>query len=388
MGARELSKRLILLADDSVRMHRAVAIGLKDQPYELLSCDNGADALRLAKEKKPSVVLADLDMPGLNGLELLHQVRQDPSLQRIKVVLLCNSLEPVDEEALRKANPDAKLWKPFEPAALVALLQTLLKSEIRESSEPTVAIPSRPKVPLPKKAEGLLKVSDAPTDPVLSPATSSAESPDEADIARDMTFETFRVAAQSQEPLEKPVQKPSQDEPEFQPQSAFLAPDDLEPAASFESPISSHQAAENLSSHENLWGFSNPQSLSPVANDDVDPNIDLPRFEESDDYQIVTNPEIFVDQEDSVPNPTESTWSHEAPESKPIPPDTESVYTHWAADFQSAPAASAEPTSSVADVSQIKELIRKEFDSQFRQELRSLLKEELQLVLKELGESV
>ena len=122
------SSAKILLADDSVTMHRAVGLGLKKEPFEILYCDNGQDALRITKEQRPLIVLADLDMPGLTGAELCKAIKEDPELAAdSKVILLCGSFDQVDEKELEAIPADARLWKPFESHVLVSMIHTLLK---------------------------------------------------------------------------------------------------------------------------------------------------------------------------------------------------------------------------------------------------------------------
>jgi hypothetical protein len=172
------------------------------------------------------------------------------------------------------------------------------------------------------------------------------------DIARDMTFETFREAAQVQE-----HSHPSE------PSHFSTAP-------------SAPEATENLSSGEDLWGVSAASSLN-------DTPIDLPRFEEADEYQIVTNPEIFVPQDGDSEAPAAAAVS--APE---MVAPTDEVLSRWASDFSQQPQAQQSQTQLAPSGNEdLKEWVRQEFESKFREELRQLLKEELNAVLKELGES-
>src|SRR4051812_5997265 len=96
----------VLLADDSPIMHKAVSLALKKGSYELLTCDNGQDALRLTEEESPDVVLADLDMPGLTGIELCQAIRKNSALAATRLVLLCGSFDQVDEAHLDRAQAD------------------------------------------------------------------------------------------------------------------------------------------------------------------------------------------------------------------------------------------------------------------------------------------
>jgi DNA-binding response OmpR family regulator len=149
----------ILLADDSVTMHRAVSLALKKENYDLICVDNGKDALRLIYEHRPSVVLLDLDMPERTGIEVAREIRDDANLAKTQIVLLCGSFDEVNEKDVEKAPVDARLWKPFESHVLLAMLKTLLsarstpasKTDTHEAADPTAPIAeSKPPIPTPK----------------------------------------------------------------------------------------------------------------------------------------------------------------------------------------------------------------------------------------------
>jgi CheY-like chemotaxis protein len=132
------SPKKIVLADDSVTMHRAVKLGLKKEPFDVLCCDNGQDAWRIVKVEKPDVVLADLDMPGMTGAELCQKIKNDPELAHIPVILVCGSFDQIDEKHLEKVPADARLWKPFETHVLTTLLAKVLDGgSVKESAEAT-----------------------------------------------------------------------------------------------------------------------------------------------------------------------------------------------------------------------------------------------------------
>lgn len=182
----------ILLADDSITMHRAVALALKKENVDLICCDNGQDGLRLAIEHQPAIVLADLDMPGMTGIELCHALKQHPLLKNTKVVLLCGSFDQVDEGRLESVPADGRLWKPFETHVLSTLVQRMLQESAMGSANPTLAgtprvtaeptaFPSTPFAPPPPPNRG-----QAPRS-ILEETLNSSR-----DMAADMTQETFR----------------------------------------------------------------------------------------------------------------------------------------------------------------------------------------------------
>jgi DNA-binding response OmpR family regulator len=135
----------ILLADDSVTMHRAVSLALKKESYELTCVDNGKDALRLAYEMRPQIILLDLDMPEKTGIEVAQDIRADATLAGTQIILLCGSFDEINEKDIEKAPVDARLWKPFESHVLLAMLRTLVSARapsLASKSAPTAGAES------------------------------------------------------------------------------------------------------------------------------------------------------------------------------------------------------------------------------------------------------
>jgi CheY-like chemotaxis protein len=300
------AKIKILLADDSITMHRAVTLGLKNEPFEVITCDNGQDALRLALEHIPRVVLADLDMPGLTGVELCQAIRAEPTLRDTRVVLLCGSFDQIDEARLNSVQADGRLWKPFESHALVALIQTLLKAPAHargKSAEPTL----------------------------VGPSDFDETSPD---LARDMTRETFREATrpgsrmdpsldQREHNPEPELPEPkNQPEPEArvqaEPQARQKLPKLEETSFPEESSDSSMASVSEDVAASNLWSLDyEPQLVDPLAGSGMDPSVlDDPMTPPSDEveFQIVTN-----SLELSEPELPPSSGENEVEELPPLP---------------------------------------------------------------------
>ena len=113
-----MSKKL-LLADDSVVIQKLVGLSFANEDIEIISTDNGDDAVRLAKEARPDVVLADVVMPGQSGYEVCEAIRQDPDLASTPVLLLTGTFEAFDEARAASAGANGQVTKPFEAQALV-----------------------------------------------------------------------------------------------------------------------------------------------------------------------------------------------------------------------------------------------------------------------------
>ncbi len=130
--------KTLLLADDSVTIQKVVGISFASEDVNLVTVDNGDDALLKARESHPDLVLADVVMPGMNGYEVCEALKADPALRHVPVVLLTGTFEAFDEERARRAGAAAHVSKPFEAQRLVDLVQRLLT----EAPPPAAATPA------------------------------------------------------------------------------------------------------------------------------------------------------------------------------------------------------------------------------------------------------
>ncbi len=134
-----MAQHRILLADDSSTMHRAVKLALSRGDYEIVCCDNGSDALRISRDNPPAMLIADLDLPGVSGSELVKLLKADPRTSQTRIILLCSSIHQGDIGRLDQIPADARLWKPFESDAIFTLVQTLLKTSPSIKSSATLS---------------------------------------------------------------------------------------------------------------------------------------------------------------------------------------------------------------------------------------------------------
>jgi len=114
---------VILLADDSPHAQRMGESILSGEGYQVVGAADGETAaLRLA-EADPDVVIADANLPGLNGIELCRYIKS--SCRYARVILTAGQIEEVDESAARRAGCDAILRKPFEASVMIETLRPL-----------------------------------------------------------------------------------------------------------------------------------------------------------------------------------------------------------------------------------------------------------------------
>jgi CheY-like chemotaxis protein len=175
-------KRTILLADDSPTIRRLVTQTFAGANYTIVEVSNGEAAIKRLEELRPSIVLADIYMPGKNGYEVCTYIRNHETLHDTPVVLLVGAFDAFDEEVAKQSGATANITKPFEPGALIELVNSLLPPDEAEP-EPQIHLEHE----VGAKAVGEVKsetnfearsfpppVNEKPTPPHPEPAPAAA----------------------------------------------------------------------------------------------------------------------------------------------------------------------------------------------------------------------
>lgn len=125
----------LLIADDSITMQKVVELILSEKGFEIKATTNGEEALAVIPSFKPNIVLADVEMPKINGYQLCEKIKHDPSTSGIPVILLAGAFEPFDEELAKKVRADGFIIKPFESQELIRKIDEVLASSVVEKEE-------------------------------------------------------------------------------------------------------------------------------------------------------------------------------------------------------------------------------------------------------------
>ena len=121
-----MQNKKILIVDDEPSILDLVRFTLEDADVRVVEASDGAEALALARRIKPDLILLDVQMPRLNGLEVCRQLRREPALARTPIVMLTAAGQEADRARGREAGADEYLTKPFSPLALLALVEALV----------------------------------------------------------------------------------------------------------------------------------------------------------------------------------------------------------------------------------------------------------------------
>jgi CheY-like chemotaxis protein len=121
-----VTRSTVLIADDEYSMRLLVRATIESDKYRVVEAGDGDEAWILIRQHKPSLVLLDVQMPGLTGLEVLAMIRSDPSLEGTRVIILSAKALSADLEQGMSAGADLYLTKPFSPLALLARVDEML----------------------------------------------------------------------------------------------------------------------------------------------------------------------------------------------------------------------------------------------------------------------
>jgi CheY-like chemotaxis protein len=119
----------VLIAEDQPDSRKLLAdIVSRFRPYgvEVVLAQNGSEALEQARKEHPTLILLDVMMPGVNGLEVCRQLKADPELKHTYVIVVSAKAQPEDRREAALAGADEYLTKPFDINAVVERVQSAL----------------------------------------------------------------------------------------------------------------------------------------------------------------------------------------------------------------------------------------------------------------------
>jgi CheY-like chemotaxis protein len=118
-------KRKVLLIDDEPFLLKVLLVRLKHWGYDSLGAENGPEGLALMRKHKPDLIILDKEMPGMNGEEVVRNVRRDPEFKQIPIIMISADVENIAECA-KACGIEHYLTKPCEPEELLEMIQLKL----------------------------------------------------------------------------------------------------------------------------------------------------------------------------------------------------------------------------------------------------------------------
>jgi two-component system, OmpR family, alkaline phosphatase synthesis response regulator PhoP len=133
-----MTKGVILVVDDEKDLIDLVRYNLEKEGYQIISAGDGESGIALAIRQKPDLIIADLMLPGMDGLEACRQLREKDATTRIPIIILTAKTSESDRVVGLEIGADDYITKPFSPRELVARVRALLRRSSGFKSQATI----------------------------------------------------------------------------------------------------------------------------------------------------------------------------------------------------------------------------------------------------------
>ncbi|UCD11949.1 MAG: response regulator [Nitrospinaceae bacterium] len=124
----------ILVADDSITIQKIVAMAFEHEDTVVEGTSNGKDAFNRLAVFKPDIVLADVDMPGINGFELSKKIKDSQEFNAIPVLLLASDFEEFNSDLFRYSRADDHISKPFKSEEIIEKVKARLEAALAQAN--------------------------------------------------------------------------------------------------------------------------------------------------------------------------------------------------------------------------------------------------------------
>jgi len=217
----------LLIADDSTTIQKVFERTFPSEEFALTFANNGEEALAKARKDKPDLIIADINMPLKNGFEVCEEVKKDPLLKGIPVLLLIGILDDFDEDESRRVGADGFIVKPFEANAAINKVREALtkgegvpftEEEVKEPPFVERAAEEPSPVEEPAREEEVLELVDVVEEPAAGPPPKEKK---EEEFVLQTPLKELEAELQGEFPEEK--------EKEEEPLSLDLPLDEMEP---------------------------------------------------------------------------------------------------------------------------------------------------------------
>jgi len=170
----------ILLVDDEPDILEIVGYNLSQEGYQIITASNGAEGVNKAKAKKPQLIILDVMMPEMDGIEACAEIRKIPQLQNTIITFLTARGEDYSQIAGFEAGADDYITKPIKPKVLISKIKGLLRrgvvetqlsedtNSIRIDREKYIVVQRDTEISLPKKEFELLALLMSKPDNVFT----------------------------------------------------------------------------------------------------------------------------------------------------------------------------------------------------------------------------
>lgn len=129
-----MARESVLIIEDEEDIQELVNYSLSKEGYLTTAVTSGEEGLRSAKSKQPNLIVLDLMLPGMDGLEICRLLKNDPKTQHIPIVMLTAKGEESDVVTGLELGAEDYITKPFSPKVLVARIRTILRRKVKNEA--------------------------------------------------------------------------------------------------------------------------------------------------------------------------------------------------------------------------------------------------------------
>ncbi len=120
-----MEKKILVIEDDPATS-RLVDYSLRHAGYQVITSSNGLEGLRKAHSESPDLVILDVMLPGMDGFEICHRLKSEPSTAGLPILMFSAKAQEIDKKTGIKVGADEYLTKPSPPAEIVRCVERLL----------------------------------------------------------------------------------------------------------------------------------------------------------------------------------------------------------------------------------------------------------------------
>lgn len=130
-----MSKELVIIIDDEEHILELLKYNMEKEGYRVIACETGEEGLKSIEKEKPDLLILDLMLPGMDGLEICKKIRRLDTIASLPIIMLTAKGEEIDKVVGLETGADDYITKPFGVRELIARVRALLRRTAREPQE-------------------------------------------------------------------------------------------------------------------------------------------------------------------------------------------------------------------------------------------------------------
>ncbi|MCB2292266.1 response regulator transcription factor [Clostridium algoriphilum] len=135
-----MAEEKILVVDDEEHIQELIKFNLEKSGYKVICANNGIDAIKLVKEQLPQLMLLDLMLPGMDGLDVCKEIRRDSNMANMPIIMITAKGEEIDKIIGLELGADDYITKPFSVREMVARVKAILRRTTMQIVEKTFKV--------------------------------------------------------------------------------------------------------------------------------------------------------------------------------------------------------------------------------------------------------